>query len=570
MGVVETLLRHGPVRPVEVARVAAALRADPAAGLAAVARLALTLDERVPAPSARLEALEALRPAWVATVEPTVGALRNRPIPLAPDELAAFHRLALALRALRDAWRRLHVALRDARPDGPSAPGAPDARLALARALDAQSRLLVAACRLRIAVPRDDWDALCRLAVPVWAANALDERPAVGGRVHGGDAPAPRAALVVPLLMRLLEPLGLGGAALELAYAVARHTGRRAGVRIDADGLPHVGAYGPALRLSIHHTVRLDTRDALLRLARCRARLASGASPASVGLRTWLSPVAVDALLGRLEAIWAPGHMPTPLTRPLVPRALLRIGLPPAADAAGGPALADDASPAPPDAAALAAGRRLYRYGRRTAAGHGAGGFEFARVASATPTVPRPDGSARNRDDAARSLMEAAGEPVEWRGRDARRVVFARTAAAPRLRLGDLVAVLPVRGPGPATRRRPGSGPARPMVGRVVSLAQTGAADGRKPSGHDVGVEFWPGTAVPVRVCIGEALEREGAWWLPGTGDGDPPSLLLPPDRFVGPVDVLVDEPAGERRMRLLRRIDCGPGHDRIALGARE
>lgn len=567
MGVVEALIRHRPARPVEIARVAAALRANRAAGLAALVRLARTLEERAPAPSARLDALESLRPAWVATVEPTVAALRNRPIPLAPDELAAFHRLALALRALRDAWLRLHVDLREAHPDGSSAPSGPDARRALARALDAQSRLLVAACRLRIALPRDDWDALCRLAFPLWSADALDERPEAGASGPGGDAPSPRAALVVPLLMRLLEPLGLGGAALELAFAIARHAGRRAGVRIDVDGLPHVGADGPALMLSAHHTVRLDTRDALQTLARCRARLAEGASPASVGLRTWLSPAAVDALLGGLQGCWAPRRVPTPLVRPPLPRALLRVGLPSAAEPGAAPVIVDDRTVAAPAADAIADGRRLYRYGRRTAGGPVAGGFEFARVAPATPPpAPSPEASVGTRDDAARAVMESDGEPVEWRGRDARRAVFARTAAAPRLRLGDVVAVLPVHAARGAARRRPGSGPTRPMVGRVVTLAQTGAADGRAPAGHDVGVEFWPGAAVPVRVRIGDAIEPEGAWWLPGGAD-DPPSLVLPPDRFAGPVDVVVGEPAGERRMRLLRLIDRGPGHDRVELG---
>lgn len=550
---------------------AVALRAEPAAGLAALARLARTLDERIATPADRLAALEVLRPDWVAVVEPTVESLRNRPIPLAAGELASFHRLAIALRALRDAWRRLHVDLRDAHPDGPSAPASPDARLALARALDAQSRLLASACRLRIALPRDDWDELCRLAFPLWHDGALDERPAAGGSGHGGDAPSPRAALVVPLLMRLLEPLGLGGAALEQAWSVARHVGRRAGVRIDVDGRPHVGADGPALMLSAHHTVRLDTREALATLARCRARLAEGASLASVGLRTWMSAAAVDTLLGRLETVWSPGYVPTPLVSPPLSRALLRAGLPPAV-ANVAPALADDPAPTLPGEVDATAGRGLYRYGRRSGDGRTAGGFEFARIDS-TPVpdaeAPSPEAAARRVEEAVRALMHEEGEAVEWRGLDAHRAVFSRTEAAPRLRLGDVVAVLPVRAAEAERRRRPGSGPARLRLGRVGTLAQTGAADGRAPAGHDVGIAFWPGVAVPVRVRIGDAIEPEGAWWLSGGAEGEPPTLVLPPERFAGPVDVVVDEPAGTRRLRLLRRVERGPAYERVEIGAR-
>jgi hypothetical protein len=232
--------------------------------------------------------------------------------------------------------------------------------------------------------------------------------------------------------------------------------------------------------------------------------------------------------------------------------------------------------------AAFAAGRRLYRYGKRSADGLEAGEFEFGQVervgggpspssGPAAAKAPSPAQlAAADRADAIRALMRSEGETVEWRGLDPRRAVFARVQAAPRLRLGDVVAMLPMRAAdAPDARRRPGSGPSRLRLGRVLTLAQTGAADGRAPTAHDLGVVFWPGAVVPVRVRIGDALEMEGAWWLPPGADGGPSTLVLAPDRFLAPIDVVVDEPAGTHPMRLLRRVEHGPGYDRVELGPR-
>ena len=204
MGVVDALLGARTARRPDTGRVAAALRAEPAAGLAQLQRLLESAALRESPAESRLAALESLRGEWRGAIEPMLAALRDRPIPLEADALASLHRAGLALRALREAYRATHDALRDGRPEG--APP-PRALLALARALDAQSRLLVAACRLRVALPREDWDEACRLALPLRAASALDEAfpdPTSDARVE-----TPRAAFVLPLLLRLLEPLGL-------------------------------------------------------------------------------------------------------------------------------------------------------------------------------------------------------------------------------------------------------------------------------------------------------------------------------------------------------------------------
>ncbi|RPH44920.1 MAG: hypothetical protein EHM87_08520 [Burkholderiales bacterium] len=566
MGVVDALRIIRTPRTAEVPRIAAALREDAATGLLRLARFVDTLETRIDSPDTRLAALEGLRPTWIAVLEPQIEGLRNRPIPFAADELAAFHRVASALRAVRDAYKRVHADLRADMPEGPESPVSMRALLALARALDAQSRLLDGAGRLRVAMRRDDWDDLCRLAFPLWSAGALDESFPDVSRMGGGRTVTPRAAFVTPLLMRLLEPLGLSGAALEHAHRVARHSARRAGVRIDVDGLPHVSADGPALMLSVNHTVRLDTRDAHALILRCREQLAQGASPASIGLRTFLSPAAVDALLAQLASVWGPCHVPTPLVRPPLAQALLLVGLPHDPQVDDEPALVDDTVAFEPSLATDAAPESAspYVYGRATG-----GGFEFGTEAHLEPGAQAAAGAdaAAQRDTRNRELMQRIGQPVGWRGQDARRAVFSRGSEGPRLRLGQLVAVMPVRAAPRGTsagRRRPGSGPSRLLVGTVVTLAQTGAADSREPFGHDVGVEFWPGAPMPVRVRFAATSGHEDAWWFPVAAGGAPASLVLRRDRFEGAAEVTVRDASGERMLRMLRLIERGIDHDRV------
>jgi hypothetical protein len=109
MGVVDALRRVRTPRSAEVPRLSAALREDAATGLMRLARFADTLERRADSPDTRLAVLETLRADWIAAIEPLVEALRNRPIPLTADESATVHRMGLALRAVRDAYKRYLV-----------------------------------------------------------------------------------------------------------------------------------------------------------------------------------------------------------------------------------------------------------------------------------------------------------------------------------------------------------------------------------------------------------------------------------------------------------------------------
>jgi hypothetical protein len=163
--------------------------------------------------------------------------------------------------------------------------------------------------------------------------------------------------------------------------------------------------------------------------------------------------------------------------------------------------------------------------------------------------------------------MRAAGEPVSWRGHDAHRSVFARGAQAPRLRLDQLVAVLPCRPNEPAGRpplARPGSGPTRLHVGGIVSLAHTGSIGSRQPFGHDVGVAFWPGSPLPVRVRLEDSGGFEDAWWLPAVPGAGPASLVLRRDRFERPLAARVHDAGVASGLRLLRLLERGLDFDRV------
>lgn len=569
MDVVDRLRRLSGSVPSEAARLAVQLRDDPHEGLVRLVRFAAGLGDRVVSPDARLARLEALRPAWRHAVALQLAPLRRVPLPLARDELLGFHRAMAALAAVRDADKRIHADLMErSAGERPS----PRALLALARALDAHSYRLVTAARLRIALPRDDWDELCRLAWPLADAVALDERFA---EPDGRRTTTPRESLALPLLLRLLESLGLPDPGLQIACAVARGASRRTGVRIDLDGLPHVCADGPAMMLSKDHTVRLDTRPLCGWLERARARLEAGEPPAAIGMRSILSKAAAIALLEQLATVWGPGYVPTPLIRPPLSQAVLHVGLPRRIRAAetGFPAFRDPPEePATEGGAPSGPGRSPYVYGRGWLphAGGGGGGAvqlgEAERLAAATIAEAARRAGA---EAAVTALMNAVGEPVVWRGRDARRSVFSRSTDSPRLRLGQLVAVLPIRASDRIAgigrpRLRPGSGPSRLHVGRVATLVQTGTPDSREPFGHDVGVVFWPGAPLPVRVRLGDASAFEDAWWLPVASGGDPSSLVIRRDRFEEPGPVVVRDSAGERVLRLVSLLERGADFDRV------
>jgi len=107
------------------------------------------------------------------------------------------------------------------------------------------------------------------------------------------------------------------------------------------------------------------------------------------------------------------------------------------------------------------------------------------------------------------------------------------------------------------------------MVGRVVTLAQTGTPESRQPFGHDVGVSFWPGSPLPVGVRLDGEAFFEDAWWFPSPSPGEPQSLVLRRERFERVGAALLRDVGVDREVRLAGLIERGVDYDRVAVEPR-
>jgi hypothetical protein len=384
----------------------------------------------------------------------------------------------------------------------------------LSHALALQSLLLSTACQVRVGLARDDWDELCRLAWPVWRANQLDTPPRQ--RKEGSTLTA-RAVLIEPLLLRLLEPLGLSPLEFDLALDEARRAARVVGIRIDEDAVLHASPEGPVMMLSADYSVQLDTRASTHDLRMRLAMINHGAALSEAGVQATLARPQVRSVMERLAEVWGAGSMPRPLMRPPLPRALVHWGL-----------------PAP-----------------------------WLLSAPAADTA---------QDDPMIDALAAQSETLVWRGSDARRAVFTRSVPTPRLCLGQLVTLLPWRvHEGRVMRpvQRVGNEPHGLMMGRIVTLTHTGSPHSRQPFAHDVGVVFWAGT--PQRVLFRRAGQSELAegWCFAGNAQ-EPPCLIIPRDAFEGPSDIRGVLGGRELTLSCLRLLERGIDFDRVELAPLE
>lgn len=242
-------------------------------------RLLCAALERIAAssacPQARLVSVEALCAQLREAIEAIVLSPHSGEIPLPLDDTDRFEVHRLALTRCRDLLRHIHADLCE-QSDAPAGSNemhpTPRALLAQVRALEMQSLLLVVATSVQVALPAKEWDELCVLALPLWRVGVFDEAFAVGPGA-ARDAPAawgracsPRARFTLPLLLRLLEPLGLDAGERQEALRHAMDGCAEVGVSIDSASHARPGALGPTLRVSRQHVVRLDTRAVLQRL----------------------------------------------------------------------------------------------------------------------------------------------------------------------------------------------------------------------------------------------------------------------------------------------------------------
>lgn len=489
-------------------------------------------------PDALFDVLEQLRVEQVRAIGQLLAPLKARPLPYADAEWQRVGAALASLRGGRDLFKRVYSQM--LRSDGgeghPSIPGATNALrvvMPLARALDAQSRIVSLLLLHRGAPLAADWDALCVLARHMRRTTFQDEtladevplvRPASG-----------RALFVYPLLLRAAALPLRTTAEVGVVQGLASRLAAKVGFRIDG-GTSGDSPHGPTLRLTPEYTVRLDTHRLPASLARRRQQWLAPAGGGPARRQLPLAEGALAALLDDLERCWsaaaidaAPVAMPSGHDAgPAAPGARVRFGLP----------------------RLHSADLRVQTEPRSNGTGP-AGPYVYGRWEQNT-IIRLALGGDGERHDAA-SLVMAEGETVaRIEARPGGRYVFERYGAAPRAAPGSLLAIAP---------------PGGLSLGTIEAVEQLPEADYLRLRGHRLTVRCWPGTPVPAGVKIGDALFFTDAWLLPGdAAAGELPSVVLSPGRARAGASAVLREPDRDVPIRFVSLIERGPTYERLSL----
>ena len=493
-------------------------------------------------PDPLFEVLEQVRIEQVRAIDRWLAPLLARPVPYADSEWERLATALASLRASRDLFKRAYSAMLgrhgdDTRSIIPGATNALRVAMPLARALDAQARIVSLLLRHRSAPLAADWDALCLLArhmrrTTFQDETLLDEVPLVKPMTA-------RALFVYPLLLQAAALPARMPAECDFADRLASRLAAKVGYRID-HGAPEDNPYGPTFALTPEHAVRIDAHRLPASIARRRQQwlAAVGESPSRKSMP--LTESATHAVLEDLERRWtgaslfvAPGAGCGPASAAAstgaAPTARLRFGLPRihAAD-----------MQAKPDVRAQEGAREVpYEYGGRWEQN------TIMRLAL---------GSDVDRRNPA-ALVMAEGETVDRveTGPDAR-ISFVRPGSTPRPERGALVAIAPATGLSLAT---------------IESIEQIPEPDHSRSNGQRITTRCWPGKPVPAGVKIGEALSFIDAWLLPGDAAvGELPSLLVAPGRAHAGARAVLREPERDVPIRFASLIERGPGYERLSL----
>ncbi len=531
----------------------ARLSADDGSRLSAVDRLLRSLMRSDQAPDLVLEIAEQARPVHLVELGGVIDRLDTGVFPMNEADRRRFLAATESLRLGRNLYKQLHTRLVE--DSGVSTrsviPGtAPSLRavLPLARALDFQSRLLVALQRLRVTVDTEEWDELCVLARHLRASTFIDttlpdETPLLRPLTA-------RALFVYPLLVRLARPEARTSAEFAVAARLARRWSGRVGFRLMEGAVSHDGGQGPSLAISERNSVRLVTHRLKRRLDERRAEVDALGRKGASRLPKGMTIESTQRLLADLDQAWiAPGLVPrVPLVR--LGEMRLRFGFPqiqapqPQGRAAAGPDR---------PVAWHSAASRAYIYGR----------FEqntIIRMALGDEPVADP-------------LLEWAGgaRPAEWVSIERQQSVFDVTFATEGLRLGSLVTVVlsapAADAKAPLLSQGAASSDGRRMFGRVVSLCQQLASDSRQSPVQRVGVAMWPASPTLVGVRLGEDPFFNDAYLLaPDPSSGEPLSLLMKAGTFRGADSAMLREAMRDVRIRVDHLIESGPDYDRVRI----
>jgi len=534
------------------------LPAQPGARFEAIRALLRALSERStaaaqPGPQGLSEVLERVRVEQWRTIVARLQPLAGRPLPFTPIEWPLLREALGSLQALRDLYKRIQAQDPRSRDIGPAASadarGFAGAAPALARALDAQARIVALQLQYRCVPQVSDWDELCRLARHLRRTSLQDETlrdevPLVGPATG-------RALFVYPLLLECASlparPVPEADTALRLAARLAS----RVGYRIDA-GAPRDNEHGPRVALTADHGVRLDTHRIPRMIARWRAQWFEGAA-SNEAFALPLPRADAMRLLEELEHCWSPGTTPRiagahPAASAASQPIRLRFGLPRVPVADRRPAAGAAAPKSPPRT-----GEGRYEYGRweqNTI-------IRLAFGRSPEPAVESP---------ASIGESECAMRLVD---RPDGRTVVARECAVPRVVPGALVAIEHARD----AMAEAGRSAAPRQAGRTISLGTVEAIEqlpGRESHAsraHWLVVRLWAGEALPVGVRVGDAAAFEDAWLLRGLGAScELPCVVMAPGRARGGDTGVLREPDGEVGIRFVSVLERGAAHERLSM----
>ncbi len=572
---VETPVETPSVRDAATCRAWLARLAQGESGrLLQVDRLLRGLVRSTQAPDLVLEIAEQARTVHLAELAGVIDRLDVRRFPLADSDRARLLTALESLRLGRNLYKQIHTELVGAseaatRTVIPGAANSLRVVMPLARALDYQTRLLIALQRLKVAVEPHDWDELCTLARHLRTSTFIDTKlPDEAPLLSAGTS---RALFVYPLLVWLASPYLRSPAEFALVTRLARRWSGRVGFRLeDGEGSKDT-RHGPSVALTEQHTVRLVTHRLQRRIESRLRELETLGTRAAPRLPRGLTLTDTRRLLTDLARQWCEPRSVFRIPDAVLGEMQLRFGFP---ELPEGPPGANAQSASTDTAfrargAGNGVGARSRQAARKPNSWHSAasrayiyGRFENnTLIRMALGGAPPPDPLSRWAD---------AAQRAEWVSIERQQAVFEGEFTGPEIQLGALALIVP-----PAMERDSGlpgrhlqSEPSpKRIYGRVVSLSQSFPSDARRPARLRVSVAVWSGLPALVGVRSGEDPFFHDAYLLtPDPATGESTCLVLPGGRFHGPDVASLREAERDCRIRFEELMDRGPDYDRVRI----
>ncbi|MEK9777392.1 MAG: hypothetical protein VW339_14825, partial [Quisquiliibacterium sp.] len=277
---------------------------DGGARLEQLAALVSDLGEKPQSDEHLLQVAESLRPAHLAALrdlaQPLLGAVK----PLQGKDLQTAQAILDGYRMGEGLFAKLHQAAGGdaALASGKDDPSMSVLMLPMARALDYQSRLVIAAIRLGIGPSPSDWDTLCSRARAIRALGLNDIRvldPA--SRHHSGTC---RESFVSALLVHLASQERLSADELEFATRLASRWAGKVGFIISDSREPSAPLSRPRVELTASSTVQLVSHRLQRRIEESMNEAASSDEQVLARLPGPIKPQSLTDLMTRLKTAW--------------------------------------------------------------------------------------------------------------------------------------------------------------------------------------------------------------------------------------------------------------------------